>query len=85
MCQDKGRINGNGVLSDENNPLIHYTKGFIPLWFKRRVDSRNRVKFPSSFLKVLGVNNGHGYILFESIELIDGYDNEFLIRVGVKK
>jgi hypothetical protein len=33
----------------------------------------------------LGVNNGHGYILFESIELIDGYDNEFLIRVGVKK
>lgn len=83
MTQSKGQSHRNGPLRCFLSLPILICVGFVPIWEKRRVDSRNRVKIPKQILQTLGVSNGSGYILFESIERVKDKSNEFLIRVGV--
>ena len=78
-------LDGIGVLKHFLFLSILLCSGFVPIWQKRRVDNRNRVKVPREILKVLDVGNGHGYILFEWVEQVDNRSNEFNIRIGVKR
>jgi DNA-binding transcriptional regulator/RsmH inhibitor MraZ len=54
------------------------------IWKKTRVDSQGRVTLPQKLRKKLGLN-GHSSILWISVNLKEGKDNEFLIYCGVKR